>query len=36
LGVGDVPSFKLKVHVTAKTWELDIGPMVIRDEVQEV
>ncbi len=33
--VGDVPSSQPKVQLIAKTWDLGIGPIVIRGEVHE-
>jgi hypothetical protein len=36
LGVGDVPSSQPKVQVTEETWEPDIGPIVIGDEVHDI
>jgi hypothetical protein len=35
LSVGDVPSSQPKVQVIAKTWDLKIGPTIIRGEVHE-
>jgi len=35
LGAGDVPSSPPKVHVTAKTWDPRINPIVIGGEVHE-
>jgi hypothetical protein len=36
LGTRDISSPQPKVQMTPKTWDPNIGPMVIKGEVQEV